>query len=333
MDAKHGTDLEDFILNRMRMSHIYQPVMIKTLLQMGGQASVEDIAKSLLTYDQSQIEYYTLRTKLMVGKVLTQNGIVAPVTKGRSIAGYALLCGNLSEVQRASLIDTCNSAIATYISKRGEGIWGHRGPDSGYVAGSTRYEVLKRAKRRCELCGAHEDQIALHIDHIVPRAKGGPDHLSNFQALCMTCNTNKRDTDDTDFRSILASYENRSVGCIFCEIGAGRIVAENELCYSIRDAFPVTELHTLIIPKRHVADYFDLYQPERNAIDQMLQNQRKSILELDNSVTGFNVGANVGQSAGQTVFHVHVHLIPRRDGDVAEPRGGVRGVIPSQQRY
>jgi ATP adenylyltransferase len=105
------------------------------------------------------------------------------------------------------------------------------------------------------------------------------------------------------------------------------------LCYSIRDAFPVTELHTLIIPKRHVADYFDLYQPERNAIDQMLQNQRKSILELDNSVTGFNVGANVGQSAGQTVFHVHVHLIPRRDGDVSEPRGGVRGVIPSKQRY
>lgn len=72
--AKPDIDLEDFTLNRMRMSHIYQPVMIKTLLQMGGQASVEDIAKSLLTYDQSQIEYYTLRTKLMVGKVLTPNG-------------------------------------------------------------------------------------------------------------------------------------------------------------------------------------------------------------------------------------------------------------------
>lgn len=94
-----------------------------------------------------------------------------------------------------------------------------------------------------------------------------------------------------------------------------------------------TELLPPIIPKRHVADYFDLYQPERYAINQMIPQQRKAILDLDSTVTGFNVGVNVGQSAGQTVFHVHFHLIPRRDGDVAEPRGGVRGVIPSKQRY
>lgn len=101
----------------------------------------------------------------------------------------------------------------------------------------------------------------------------------------------------------------------------------------MRDAYPVTAGHTLVIPKRHVADYFDLYQPERNAIDAMLQEQRALLLSGDNSVTGFNVGINAGTSAGQTIFHVHVHLIPRRDGDVAEPRGGVRGVIPSKQRY
>ena len=77
----------------------------------------------------------------------------------------------------------------------------------------------------------------------------------------------------------------------------------------------------------------DLYQPERNAIEAMLQEQRQSILEQDTTVTGFNVGINAGASAGQTVFHVHVHLIPRRDGDVVDPRGGVRGVIPSKQRY
>ena len=121
--------------------------------------------------------------------------------------------------------------------------------------------------------------------------------------------------------------------CIFCELGAGRIIAENGLCLAIRDAYPVTEHHTLVIPKRHVADYFALYQPERNAIDQMLQEQRIAILEMDSTVSGFNVGINVGKSAGQTVFHVHVHLIPRRDGDVDEPRGGVRGVIPSKRKY
>ena len=121
--------------------------------------------------------------------------------------------------------------------------------------------------------------------------------------------------------------------CIFCNIDSTRIIADNELCFAIRDAFPVTEHHTLVIPKRHVADYLDLYQPERNAIETMLYEQRQAIIEQDNTVTGFNVGINAGASAGQTVFHVHVHLIPRRDGDVVDPRGGVRGVIPSKQRY
>ena len=90
---------------------------------------------------------------------------------------------------------------------------------------------------------------------------------------------------------------------------------------------------TLIIPKRHVADYFDLYHPELNAIQSLLQDQRKQIMTADPTVSGFNVGINAGSEAGQTIFHVHVHLIPRRKGDVAEPRGGVRGVIPDKQKY
>jgi ATP adenylyltransferase len=334
MTAKgNETDLMHFISKQMRMSHIYQPVMIKALLENGGEATTEVIAQALLAYDQSQVEYYSLRTKTMVGKVLTNNGIVEPIKVGRQITGYRLTETTPTKAQSAALQDMCEEAIDEYIRKRGKAIWGHRGPDSGYVSGSIRYNVLKRAKHRCELCGGREDQVALHVDHIIPRSKGGPDDISNFQALCMTCNTNKRDTDDTDFRGVVDSYSNREAGCIFCELGAGRIIAENELCFAIRDAFPVTEQHTLVIPKRHVADYFDLHQPERNAIEAMLHEQRQLILEQDKTVTGFNVGINAGASAGQTVFHVHIHLIPRRDGDVAEPRGGVRGVIPSKQRY
>lgn len=334
MTAKgNTTDLMHFISKQMRMSHIYQPVMIKALLENGGQATTQEIAKSLLAYDQSQVEYYSLRTKAMVGKVLTNNGVVEPIKDGRQITGYRLTETTHTDTQRAALQAMCDKAISAFISKRGEAIWGHRGPDSGYVSGSVRYNVLKRAKHRCELCGGHEDRVALHVDHIIPRSKGGADDISNFQALCMTCNTNKRDTDDTDFRGVLDSYSDRETGCIFCEIGAGRIIAENELSFAIRDAFPVTEHHTLVIPKRHVSDYFDLHQPERNAIEEMLHAQRQSILEQDNTVTGFNVGINAGASAGQTVFHVHVHLIPRRDGDVVDPTGGVRGVIPSKQGY
>ena len=326
-------DLEDFIKNKMRMSHIYQPVMLKVLLENDGQASVEQIAKALLGHDQSQVEYYSIRTKTMVGKVLTNNGVVTPIKDGTKITGYRLVEEGLTDSERASLSAICDARLDHFTNSRGDAIWSHRGAGREYLPGSIRYQVLKRAKYRCELCGALEGQAALQVDHIVPKARGGADDLTNFQALCSTCNTNKRDTDDTDFRGIAETYNDREADCIFCELDDARIVAENELCFAIRDAFPVTQHHTLIIPKRHVADYFDLYQPERNAIEAMLHIQRQKILDHDPTVTGFNVGINAGQSAGQTVFHVHVHLIPRRDGDVSDPKGGVRGVIPSKQKY
>jgi ATP adenylyltransferase len=325
--------LEAYIRAQMRMSHVYQPVMLRVLLENGGTASTEDVAKALLSYDRSQVEYYEIRTKNMVGKVLTQNGVIEPIKDGRRITGYKLTSGHLTEEETGALVDLCQQRLTDYINQRGDGIWGHRSISDGYVPGSVRYEVLKRAKYRCELCGAHEEHAALHVDHILPRAKGGSDDLSNFQALCVTCNTNKRDRDDTDFRGVLETYKERETDCLFCGIDSGRIIAENELCYAIRDGFPVTPFHTLIIPKRHVADYFDLYQPELNAIQSLLRDQRKQIMTADPTVSGFNVGINAGSEAGQTIFHVHVHLIPRRKGDVAEPRGGVRGVIPDKQKY
>ena len=127
---------------------------------------------------------------------------------------------------------------------------------------------------------------------------------------------------------------NNSNACIFCEIATtDRVIDQTERCFVIRDAFPVTEGHTLIIPKRHVADYFDLTTAETSEIQQLLQ-KHKALIELnDESVDGFNIGINVGVTAGQTVFHVHVHLIPRRIGDVDNPKGGVRGVIPAKQKY
>ena len=177
-------DLHDYITNRMKMSHIYQPVMLKVLLENNGEASIEQIASALLSYDQSQVEYYGIRTKQMVGKVLTNSGVVEPVKSGRRTTGFKLNTETMSEAHRASLVALCDNNIQDYLNKRGDALWKHRASDSGYISGSTRYNVLKRAKYRCELCGAHESQIALHVDHIIPRSKGGPDDLSNFQALC-----------------------------------------------------------------------------------------------------------------------------------------------------
>lgn len=121
--------------------------------------------------------------------------------------------------------------------------------------------------------------------------------------------------------------------CLFCSLPSSRIVCENELAIAIRDGFPVTDLHTLVIPKRHVHDYFALKQTELLACDYLLRKIKEDIQRLDPSVSGFNIGANCGEPAGQTIFHCHIHLIPRRDGDVENPRGGVRHTIPGKGFY
>lgn len=121
--------------------------------------------------------------------------------------------------------------------------------------------------------------------------------------------------------------------CLFCSIPRERIVLENELAYAIRDGFPVTPLHSLVIPKRHVLDYFELTQQELLECDSLLRDLRSNVLESDPSVEGFNIGMNAGAAAGQTIFHCHIHLIPRRKGDVENPRGGVRHVIPGKGFY
>jgi diadenosine tetraphosphate (Ap4A) HIT family hydrolase len=123
------------------------------------------------------------------------------------------------------------------------------------------------------------------------------------------------------------------VNCIFCEIDKDRIIATNELAYAILDGFPVTPLHTLIIPKRHAVDYFELTQDELIACHDLIHQFKDSIIREDPTVEAFNIGMNAGESAGQTIFHSHIHLIPRRKGDVANPKGGVRHVIPEKGRY
>jgi diadenosine tetraphosphate (Ap4A) HIT family hydrolase len=123
------------------------------------------------------------------------------------------------------------------------------------------------------------------------------------------------------------------MSCLFCEIPQERIIGSNELAYVIRDGFPVTPLHTLIIPKRHAVDYFELTHDELIACHDLIHQFKDSIIREDPSVVAFNIGMNAGEVAGQTVFHCHIHLIPRRKGDVENPRGGVRHMIPNKGFY
>ena len=121
--------------------------------------------------------------------------------------------------------------------------------------------------------------------------------------------------------------------CLFCNINKDRIVHEYKNFYVVRDAYPVTPLHSLVITKRHVVSYFQCSKEEYDEIPMILDTQKTELKILDDTITGFNIGMNIGEDAGQTIFHCHIHIIPRRQGDTPNPRGGVRGVIPQKQKY
>jgi diadenosine tetraphosphate (Ap4A) HIT family hydrolase len=238
-------DLEDFIANKMKMAHIYQPVMLLTLLQTRGESSEEVIAWAILAHlphDQGQIEYYKERTRNMVGEVLQRHKIVERQGEAYKLNGF----NSLTENQINSLVALCKKKLAECLERR---------------------------------------------------------------------------------------YRKREKGCKFCELQKGSKISENELAYAMYDEFPVTELHTLIIPRRHVKTYFELGQAEINACNQLLAEVKSFIEKSDKTITGFNIGVNDGEDAGQTIFHCHIYLIPRRKGDVENPRGGIRHVIPGKGCY
>ena len=121
--------------------------------------------------------------------------------------------------------------------------------------------------------------------------------------------------------------------CLFCDFDNDELIEEGQYCYARRDGYPVSEHHSLVIPKRHVASYFDLDEDEVIDMHRMVVQMKARIESMDKTVSGFNVGVNVGRDAGQSVFHVHMHLMPRRQGDIDNPQGGVRGVIPAKRTY
>ena len=121
--------------------------------------------------------------------------------------------------------------------------------------------------------------------------------------------------------------------CPFCDIDEGRIIDFNDLAVAIPDGFPLTEGHTLIIPRRHERDFLSLTDEEMTAVWRLAVHLSERLQEGDPLITGFNMGVNQGKSAGQSIGHVHWHLIPRRDGDREEPFGGVRWIFPEKADY
>ena len=121
--------------------------------------------------------------------------------------------------------------------------------------------------------------------------------------------------------------------CVFCNILDDEIINEYKHFFIIRDLFPVTKFHSLVNPKRHIVSYFECNKDEYAEIPLVINTQKTELKLSDETITGFNIGMNIGEDAGQTIFHFHIHIIPRRKGDIKNPKGGIRGVIPDKRKY
>jgi 5-methylcytosine-specific restriction endonuclease McrA len=187
-------ELVDFIEHRMRMSHIYQPLLIRTLVDTGGTATLRQIAMAFLDRDESQVRYYEDRIKKMPLPVLKRHGVIA-----REGDLLRLNVEPLSYEQRADLVVLCEQKLGAFIKSRGMATWDYRLIETDPVPGDVRYRVLAAANGRCALCGATSKERRIEIDHIIPRSKGGSNDISNLQALCDECNRGKSNRDDRRF--------------------------------------------------------------------------------------------------------------------------------------
>jgi hypothetical protein len=188
--------LIDFILKKMSMSHVYQPILIKALVQAGGKATIRQLAQTLLLEDESQLIFYEKRLKEMPLKVLKKHGVLT--VDGDLVS---INVEDLSLEQRAEIRGACEDRLMSFVSKRGITTWDYRMLEDDPVSDSVRYRLLKKANGRCSLCGATKKETVLHVDHIVPRSRGGTNDESNLQVLCLKCNLGKSNKDATDFRT------------------------------------------------------------------------------------------------------------------------------------
>jgi diadenosine tetraphosphate (Ap4A) HIT family hydrolase len=127
-------------------------------------------------------------------------------------------------------------------------------------------------------------------------------------------------------------YNWNMIPCVFCEINIEKVVSSSPMTLTIRDEFPISKGHTLVISKRHIAAFFDASDEEVLELMNAVKTAKEQ-LDIEFSPSGYNIGINSGECAGQTVQHLHIHLIPRYENDVIDPRGGVRWIIPEKANY
>lgn len=317
--------LKHFLLNKMTMTGPYQPIIIRALLKGNGKADLTDIAKEIAQLDPDMIDYYISRLKVFPKQVLKKHGI-AEIPKGQP--HYVFMRElEISPSELPELIEICDNKISEWYAK-------HPTENEEYSGWGLKRVSLISKYPYCTYCGSRPPDVELDIDHILPRDKGGTDDDKNLQVLCHKCNRAKGNHLLPSAKAALANHLSSYRDCLFCNLGADRpILASNDYILAFRDAFPVSEGHTLIIPKRHVSSPRHLTAIEINHLFETAKLLSSEIEKSDSSIKGFTIGFNDGEPAGQTIFHAHLHVIPRRHGDTPSPRGGIRNVISGKGDY
>lgn len=293
--------LEHFIKKEMSMTHIYQPVMIKKLLESGNRATKVDIAKEFVDLDNSLLKYYEGRVMTWPKITLTKHKIVR---YKKNV--FTLLLEDITEKQRKRLIELCDLRTDEYVEKFQNriGIKKTRNP----ISSSIRYDIIAKAKGICVACGITGQKRQLDVDHIVPLNVGGTNDPCNLQVLCSRCNRQKRDRDKTDFVRWHKRLKHKNPGCGLCKATP---VQSNTLASTIPSDIPDADLHHLVYPHRHVSSFFDLIPAEKSHCIALLDSLKKDIVETDRTISGFQVSFDSRLEPGRHA-HCHINVVPTR---------------------
>ena len=285
----------------MRMTHIYQPIMIRTLLELNNTATVEDIAREFLNSDPSQMPYYKKVTKRWPHRTLKFHNVVS-YQKGK----YTLLLDNATNLEKKKIIEMCDLRLQQYIDSDPQ-IRLARAINSGPIPGTLAYDVLAKSKGRCLACGITASDAQLHVDHILPRSCHGKTELANLQALCRTCNTAKRNRDDTDFIKWQNRLKYRHSKCQLCD--PAEQIMENSMACAVHNRNQ--EPH-LVVPKRHVGSFTDLIPAERHLCLELVDSVKAAMKKDDRSVNGFDVHFDPESYICTPIVHSCISIAPRQ---------------------
>ncbi len=295
-------ELARFLRQTMSMTHIYQPVMIRKILESGGTATTDEIAREFLLQDDSLLEYYRRTVKRWPKKTLLKHKVVT-YERDR----FSLTADDLTEEEKDEIVNICNQRIEEYVDNY-QDKWGVK--TNMEPTGGIRYDVMAKSRGVCVACGMDSHAAALEVDHIIPVSRGGKTILSNLQALCRRCNAEKRNRDATDFVSWHKRLKYHKKGCLVCDI---RPDYKMGLAFSVNERHPASEMHCLVAPMRHVPDFFGMIPAEQHHCMEMVGTVKSRIMSSDETVCGFDVGF-AGGFAGDDA-HCMIHVIPRREGD------------------